>query len=162
MNKATDHMISRLSSARLSALRANLEEARRHWRAGRGFGYPLCCVAHFCWDAATGVTSGQTRALQIELVHEGEWPYVYCGVFHKGNSPLSVAERIGHIAAFQWSLLKPSPRSRTIRAQLGHGLLRRRRWSEPMDWQFDRWWAHEAEQELWVDDGGLEPELDWR
>ena len=42
--------------------------AERDRRGGKdGGGYPLCCVAHFCWDSLTGYPSAVTRADQIGL-----------------------------------------------------------------------------------------------
>lgn len=154
-------MISRTPSTRLSALRANLVEARHHWRAGRGYGYPACCVAVFSLDAALGLPTGQARAQQIEDFAD-EWPYVYCGIFHEGDSPLPLRVRLRRILATQWSMLRPFPAARTTRAQFGFGLLSRRSELESVSSEFERWRAHTETDASWVDDGGLDPELEWR
>lgn len=147
---------------RISALRANLSEARRHWRLGRGYGYPPCCVAHFCWDAARGILAGQTRASQIGHPETDEWPYVYCGLFHAGESPLSLSMRLRGIVWFQWWLLEPTRRARIFRQHMAYGLFRERRQDLPTDRELARWRSHEAQQTVWFDDHERDPELEWR
>jgi hypothetical protein len=151
-----------LARHNISALRENLNQARGHWRLGRRYGYPRCCVAHFCWDTAMGVSAGQARASQIEHPPAKEWPYVYCGIFHSGESSLSLPERLSRILGSQWSLLKPTGSSHIFTAQMGYGLFRQHRRGWSSEFEFARWSSHEDEQAVWFDDGGLDPELEWR
>lgn len=109
-----------------------------------------------------GVSAGQARDSQIEHPPAREWPYVYCGIFHAGESPLSLPERLSRILRFQWSLLGPTGSSRIFRRQMGYGLFRYRRRHGSIDYEFAGWRSHEAGEAAWFDDGGLDPELEWR
>ena len=106
----------------LSECRQNLRAARTAWRRGRFYGYPLCCVVHFCWDVLAGYPSGVARAAQIAHSEEGEWHHVPCGIFHRGDSRLALHTRLWRIVAFQWYQLGPGTGSRALRTHTGFGL----------------------------------------
>lgn len=86
----------------LRHLLANLAVARAHWRNGRRYGYPTCCVAHFCWDSLFGWPSGTVRTQQVAVEWRGEWPYVPCGIVHGGGSALSAGRRARGIVRHHW------------------------------------------------------------
>lgn len=53
--------------------------ARDHWRLGRLYRYPICCVAWFCVRDVLHICNKKGRRC-------GSDPHVWsgCGVFHKG------------------------------------------------------------------------------
>ncbi len=78
-----------------------------HLISGVRYGYPICCVLHFCWDNALGRAAGMTRWKQIR--HErGGLAYVSCGLFHAGGSPLPLNERLRRMLSFEWAYLQPT------------------------------------------------------
>lgn len=91
------------------------------WKLGRRLGYPVCCVAHFCWDTALGWPSGVVRWRQIEDDPKDSAAYVVCGVMHSGGSQLSLRQRVWRVARFQWLHLLPTAAGRRRRevAMLG-------------------------------------------
>jgi hypothetical protein len=52
----------------------------RDFRLGLGYGYPLCCVLHYCWDGIWGWPSSMTRWNQIATDPSDRLPCVPCGV----------------------------------------------------------------------------------
>jgi hypothetical protein len=145
---------------RLLAALDNAGRARRAWRQGRTEGYPLCCIAHFCWDSLTGCPSAVARADQIGLELEGEWPFVPCGVIHAADSNLSLPARLHRILAFQWFLLIPGSGGRAFRRLTGLGITTARNeiWTPG---QLDSSYREQIQQEFWFYDGGLDSELEW-
>ena len=91
-----------------------------HLKSGIHYGYPICCVLHFCWDNALGRAAGMTRWKQIR--HERSGPaYVPCGLFHGGGSPLSIVMRVRRILSFEIALLQRTERGRKWRGLASHG-----------------------------------------
>jgi hypothetical protein len=128
------------------------------WRQGRHFGYPPCCIAHFCWDSLVGWPSGVVRWHQIDTDPHDPTPQVVCGIFHGGGSPYGLGRRLWEILVFQWRHLLPTPAARR-RLDVATGGSRRWRTA----WVAEKVWASEHGQQarLYWDDGGLDPELDW-
>lgn len=91
-----------------------------HFRMGIGYGYPICCVLHFCWDNALGRAAGMTRWKQISCVRSRS-TYVPCGAFHCGDSPFSFTERIWRVLKFEWTYVLPTDRGRTLRQVASKG-----------------------------------------
>lgn len=141
------------------AMRASLGRVRADWRRGRRDGYPLCCIAMFCWDTLWSLPPSRTRAVAQGV--EGPDPacdWVPCGVVHHGGSPLSLAERVRRIAAYWWWTL-PFMRRRSCPAQ---GWLRPpwvfpppSRSEPPAMGPMDEAWAE-------LDARTQDPDLDWR
>lgn len=78
------------------------------WRTGRRFGYPICCIAMFCWDVLWNFPPALTRCgSQGVQDPTGSFDYVACGVFHAGGSPLVARQRIAHILRFWLDWLAP-------------------------------------------------------
>jgi hypothetical protein len=83
-----------------------------HWREGRRHGYPVCCIAHFCWDSVIGWPSAVVRWHQIDAGLSDPPPQVVCGVFHAGGSPYGLGRRLWEITVFQWRHLAPTRTAR--------------------------------------------------
>ena len=78
-----------------------------HFRLGIRYGYPICCVIHFCWDNALGRAAGMTRWKQI--AHDrSQSTCVPCGLLHAGGSPFSPHRRLRRMLGFEWALLEPT------------------------------------------------------
>lgn len=123
-------------------------------------GYPICCIAHFCWDSLVGSASAAARADQLRLGLDEEWPFVPCGVIHKKDSPLSLRTRLRRIVAHQWFTLRPGSRGRAFRRLTGKGISTARApWTAPLQAE---WYREQVCQRDWFYDGGLDPELDWK
>jgi len=94
---------------RLRALLRSLARVRAHWRAGRHYGYPRCCIAMFCWDALWSVPASITRVVSQGVEPAGSTcDCVTCGVFHHGGSSHSTARRARRLASYWWHLLRAS------------------------------------------------------
>lgn len=122
-------------------------------RQGFRYGYPVCCIAHFCWDALFGWPSGVVRCRQVRRT-QGDGP-VPCGVFHAGDSPYGFGRRISRILRFYWWALQPTAAGRLhlSLARNGsdrwHDLERKRRAAQ----------ANELLALYWGDPGGEELDL---
>ena len=99
-------------------LRERIRGARRDWSLGRYYGYPLCCVAHYCWDSLIGWPASTIRADEVNTDPAGEFRCVPCGIFHACGSPYSLRERIRRIARFNWWYLQPGTHGRTYRTMV--------------------------------------------
>src|SRR5947208_1663399 len=55
----------------------DLRLALNAWRSGREEGYPICCIARFCWDWARGDYPSFKRP------HRFDGTGIPCGVFHR-------------------------------------------------------------------------------
>ena len=137
---------------------SRLAEVRDDWRRGRGYGYPACCIAHYCWDILLG--RPPTAARYAEILHDWSGPgsrwdwhprpwdemhQVPCGVLHAGGSPLPLRSRIWRIVAYSLPLL-PSPF-----ADL------RLSGSQPPRVE----WADDAAYDAWLTGVYLNRELEW-
>ncbi len=127
-----------------------------NWREGRRYGYPICCIAHFCWDGLIGWPSGVVRWHQIDYTRCSRC--VPCGLLHPADSPYPVWSRVWRILEFNWRHLLPTrtARTRRVMARCGSTVWR----SASIEFLF---WAqrHGELERLYWDDGGLNPELDW-
>ncbi|MFN8160893.1 MAG: hypothetical protein U0R52_07610 [Solirubrobacterales bacterium] len=128
-----------------------------HWLQGRRYGYPVCCIAHFCWDNALNRAADMDRWKQIHHNRNFDGP-VPCGIFHAGGSPYSARNRMRRILQFEWQFLQTpavSLRQRALTAQGGppyqEASVELRQWAED----------HRRLEQIWSDDGDLDPELDW-
>lgn len=67
------------------SLRARTARARRLYRRGRGYRYPLCCVLRFAWDAlpARDRPSGLYRGATFPRPDGETW--VPCNVLHRAD-----------------------------------------------------------------------------
>jgi len=85
-------------------------------------------------------------------------PQVVCGIFHAGGSQLPVWSRIRRIAAWNWRRLQPTQHGAAMRALARWGS---QRWQETSP--EEKVWFSEQHRlgELYWDNGGLNPELDW-
>ena len=90
-----------------------LREAAEDWRTGRGYGYPRCCIAHYCWDVLLSRAPSAVRFQQVAYdmsTPSSRWdsnprswdrmPQVPCGVFHTRGATYALMSRIGRIIAF--------------------------------------------------------------
>ena len=130
-------------------------------RLGLRYGYPACCITHYCWDALWGRPPAMTRWGQIAPTDllAGPSRYVPCGVFHTGGSALSLLDRLHAIRLTTQIYLSPTRSGRAFRS------LMKNQWRstfQRMSREETRWFSeqHEQERRYW-DDGGLDPELDW-
>jgi hypothetical protein len=133
-------------------LRARIAKAVWHWGQGVSFGYPRCCIAHFCWDRLCGRPASLVRAYQIR--DDGELPCVPCGIFHAPGSPYGFVGRVWRIA--KWQIGRrylPAGRDRSDSTEAG-----------------EQWWSEQAvmNQFSYGDSrgpnypgSGLDPNLDW-
>lgn len=137
--------------------RRRLGRVLEDWRQGRRYGYPLCCVAHYCWDSLVGWPSGVIRWHQIDYM---QWERcVPCGIFHAGDSPHPSRTRAWLIIEFNWRHLQPTRAGRSSRAiVLGGPTYWRDAENELKTWASD----YGALERLYWDDGGLDPELEWK
>jgi hypothetical protein len=91
-----------------AGLSARLRSVRNDWRQGRLHGYPLCCIAVFCWDSLWELPPSMTRMVVqgVERIDSTcEW--VPCGIFHHGGSVLSLRQRVMTIARYWLLTLAP-------------------------------------------------------
>jgi len=103
--------------------------------------------------------SALARADQLRLDLRGEWPFVPCGLIHKRDSPLALLPRVGRIAAFQWFTLRPGPRGRAFRRLTGTGIATSRApWTAR---ELAMWERDQSRQGYCLEDGRLDPQLDW-
>jgi hypothetical protein len=67
----------------VALLLPRLARARRLYRRGRRYGYPLCCVVRFSWDAlpARKLGSGERRGTTHPRADGERW--VPCGLLHR-------------------------------------------------------------------------------
>jgi hypothetical protein len=131
----------------------------REFQLGLRYGYPLCCIAHYCWDGLWGWPSSMTRWRQIADDPDHPDPFVPCGIWHDGGSALSLGQRIHAILMFQARHLAPTKRGRTQRALVTRGS---RRW-QGASTDEKRWFSEQAAlANLYWNDGALDPELEWR
>lgn len=81
---------------------------RRYWRFGRHYGYPVCCIAMYCWDRLWNLPPAMTRLSQgVDPPESSNCP-VPCGIFHDGGAGLGLAERLRRVLGYWWSVLQPS------------------------------------------------------
>lgn len=85
-----------------------------HLKSGIRYRIPICCVAHFCWDNMLGRAAGMARWKQIANDRSAE-PFVPCGFWHTGHSPLSSIERVRQLLKFEYLCLLPTQRGRARR-----------------------------------------------
>ena len=99
-----------------------LAEAAEDWRTGRGYGYPRCCIVHYCWDIALGRGPLTARHAQIQYEWAGpdaRWDWrprpwdgpeqIPCGVIHSRGSPFPLLRRMWRILAFNLGRLHSGP-----------------------------------------------------
>lgn len=84
-------------------------------RRGVELRFPPCCVAHYTWDVACGASPAIARWRQIEFCRDHSCRAVPCGVFHRGDSPLSLTRRVRNISRFTRSRLSTSATARRRR-----------------------------------------------
>lgn len=101
--------------------------ARDSWRQGRGYRYPICCVAHSCWDDLFGWPSGVVRWKQIECSQSDGGP-VPCGLLHANDSPYGLPIRLAKTLRFYWRTLQPTQTGRQRRRLAREGS---RGWRSP-------------------------------
>ena len=94
---------------------SRLQRAAYHWREGRRYGYPACCIAHFCLDALAGWQAAPVRHNPND--RDGE-PGVVCGVVHRGQSPLPLHRRLAEIVSWQSIYVRPGARGRAFRSAI--------------------------------------------
>lgn len=97
-------------------LRLHLQVARRTFSRARAEGAPVCCSFHDGWDGFWDWPGSAVRAKQLDAPSLG-WPPP-CGVFHAGESTLSLAARLRGIASLHWLYLRPGRRARAFREQI--------------------------------------------
>jgi len=93
----------------MTPIAAKCREVRRDWRNGRKYGYPICCIAIYCWDRIWNLPPAWTRCIS-QHVHPPEFEGcpVPCGIFHDGGAALGPAERLRRVLGYWWTALKPS------------------------------------------------------
>jgi hypothetical protein len=97
------------SNAMRSAIADALEDVRRDWRAGRHYGYPVCCIAVYCWDRIWSLPPALTRcASQGVDPPQSDCDWVPCGILHHGGSPLTLRQRLRRILGYWWAILHPA------------------------------------------------------
>lgn len=101
--------------------------ALRLFRRGRRYGYPLCCVLRFAWDAVPDRMSGLHRGATYPRPDGATW--VPCNVLHRAD-----------------------PDQLVIARQLAQHLQSRRPWSPRMS---DRLWFHSVDYRRDRDGRGL-------
>ena len=127
-------------------------------RLGLHYGYPLCCIVHYCWDGVWGWPSSMTRWRQIADDPRHPDPFVPCGIWHHSGSALSLAQRLWAIILFQVRHLAPTRRGRERRALVTRGS---RRWQGASAAEKQWFSEQEALASLYWNDSGLDRELDW-
>lgn len=99
-----------------------LRAALRDWRLGREYGFPICCIVHFCLDRLFGRAAAMTRWRQIAA--PASWPataFVPCGILHPPASRQVRTRLILRILCFQVAWALPGPRGRRLRRLAKHG-----------------------------------------
>ncbi len=135
-----------------------IRPAIKDWRQGRRDGFPLCCIAHFCWDALVGWPSSVVRWQQIYTDPSDRACFVVCGIVHSGGSPYGLFNRLRRILDFQWHYLQPTSAGRRRRQLAVRGS---QRWRRATAAEKVAWSRAEVLARHYWDDGGLDPELDW-
>lgn len=69
---------------------------RNDVRWGRGYGYPACCVAMFCWDRTLGRAPSWRRATHAALSAD-QPAFVPCGVFHARSRGLTTTQAAARV-----------------------------------------------------------------
>ena len=145
------------------ALTAKLRELRRDWRAGRHYGYPLCCVAMYLWDRLWSLPPSLTRTCSQRVQSaDSTLGHVSCGVVHGDGSPDPWHRRVPRIARFWMPILTPA--APTWRRRPTDRLIPRPPWV-PMAPQVEFPWgeARPLDDALAEVDGiGVDPDLVWR
>lgn len=82
---------------------------RRDWRDGRRYGYPVCCIAMYCWDRLWNLPPSLTRCVSQHIdPHDSEGCPVPCGILHDGDAGLAFDERTRRVLGYWWTVLRPS------------------------------------------------------
>lgn len=81
---------------------------RRDWRNGRHYGYPICCIAMFCWDRLWNLPPAWTRISQQLDPPQSESCPVPCGLLHDGGAGLGFDERLARVLGYWRAVLRPS------------------------------------------------------
>jgi hypothetical protein len=136
-----------------------LAEVHRDWRDGRGYGYPICCIAHYCWDVLLGrapTTTRYAQALYDTSTPVSRWDWrprawdhqrqIPCGVFHTRGSTLGVQARLWRIAMYN------------LRGPRGPVLMAHAIPAEPDPLVA---WADHSEYDSWLTGIYLDRALDW-
>ena len=121
-----------------------------HLRSGIHYGYPICCVLHFCWDNALGRAAGMTRWRQISY-DRARSTFVPCGFLHAEGSPFSFPERLWRMFIFEYRWFQPTGVGKKNRERAFHGSARYRNSKESERSQASADGCLEA---LWWDDEG--------
>lgn len=96
---------------------ARLRGAMADIRRGRYYGYPVCCIAHYCLDTMLGRPPALTRAWQLSETEPSDATQVVCGFLHRGGSTLGLTARVRRIVAFNVNDLRPPRAERESLAQ---------------------------------------------
>lgn len=92
----------------IRATAARLRRVIDDWRNGRRFGYPLCCVAMYCWDSLWNVPPALTRCCSQGIQQPAAaTAFVVCGLLHDGGTGLPLRVRLGRIVRFWSATLAP-------------------------------------------------------
>lgn len=94
----------------------HFRRAFRAYKAGRYYGYHLCCTGMFCFDVLLGLSPGNVRHLQLGCSSGCPVP---CGIFHKGSSSFAPLRRISRIIGFYLFYFSPLPAARAARNLVG-------------------------------------------
>lgn len=100
-------------------LLTRMARARRLWRRGRGYRYPLCCIVRFCWDAVPDRPSGLHRGATYPRADGETW--VPCNLLHHADP-----EQLAHA---RQQLLARRPRESFVSDRL---------WFHSVDYRKDR------------------------
>lgn len=63
-------------------MRKRLLRARKHWRLGRIFEYPTCCIVRFIVDSQLGRQPGTLRKSTSPNTPGDNSGWVPCGIWH--------------------------------------------------------------------------------